>query len=303
MHEFHSPERSVPTPITSKWDYDKKRIHYIERTKHSHLGVEMTLVTSGEALMTIYPADGSAPVTHPVTKGCYTLLTGRNAHSFHRGSSDFTVINFLFNPVLLDPSLPPLAEPEEIERALWFDPPSDRHIPFNRLCVDTDHQISPLFEKSLEIKGKYNVCYRTINRALIIEILMVSLNQTHFPARKTSAGIAQIVREYVDLHYSDPISLTELAGQYHYAPPYVSKCFSEEFGETFRQYLQRVRMEHACDLLLETDHSIEMIAGLVSYSTPIPFRRTFKKHFGVTPNEYRQRAGIIDPIYEKPAGR
>lgn len=58
---------------------------------------------------------------------------------------------------------------------------------------------------------------------------------------------------------------------------------------TFRDYLQKVRIKKACELLEKTDKTIAEIANIVGYSDPAFFYQIFKKEMTVTPREYRQQ--------------
>ena len=71
------------------------------------------------------------------------------------------------------------------------------------------------------------------------------------------------------------------------SPYYFSKLFKEEAGENFIEYLTKVRIAHAKELLRNPALSIKEICILSGYSDPNYFSRIFKKQEGVTPSEYR----------------
>ena len=104
MKEFYLSERTIRTPIQT---FDVKLVHYVRRVRHTHNGLELSYVKSGSAIQTIYPADGSAPVTSGVKSGDYYVLTAGTAHKYSEGSEDFAVINLLAKPAAIDPRLTP----------------------------------------------------------------------------------------------------------------------------------------------------------------------------------------------------
>jgi two-component system response regulator YesN len=70
---------------------------------------------------------------------------------------------------------------------------------------------------------------------------------------------------------------------------YFSTVFKSYTGETFVEYLTRIRMENAKELLKTTDLKTYEVASKVGYSDPHYFGMIFKKIMGMTPTEFRDR--------------
>lgn len=66
--------------------------------------------------------------------------------------------------------------------------------------------------------------------------------------------------------------------------------FSAAFGDSPMSLLRRVRMRHAADLLAANALSIDQVAMNAGYQSRSSFTRTFRKHYGSDPSEYRARA-------------
>ena len=92
---------------------------------------------------------------------------------------------------------------------------------------------------------------------------------------------------YIERHFSDPISLTELSGQVHLSPAYVSSMFKTFTGVGYKEYLTQVRLRHACDMLRQTGMKVYEIARETGYVDHLSFIKSFKKEMGLTPGEYR----------------
>jgi len=105
---------------------------------------------------------------------------------------------------------------------------------------------------------------------------------------ESSLGIIEMAKEFMQEHYSDELSLDEVSKIVNISPYYFSKLFKEETGINFIDFLTEIRMEHAKQLLRESDHSMKEICAEVGYSDPNYFSRTFKKNVGVTPTEYKE---------------
>lgn len=108
--------------------------------------------------------------------------------------------------------------------------------------------------------------------------------------RHSSNGIAIVenVRRYMDKHYTNEISLSSLADQFHINSAYLSEMFKELVGQNFSDYLVNLRMDKARSLLMDEQLKIIEIAHLVGYSNSGYFSTVFKKRFGQKPLDYRK---------------
>lgn len=96
---------------------------------------------------------------------------------------------------------------------------------------------------------------------------------------------------YLDEHFSEPgLSLNEVAAQVGLSPNHFSTVFSSEAGETFRDYLTRLRMERARELLRTTNLSSAEICARVGYNDPHYFGAAFKRATGMSPRHFRAQA-------------
>ena len=98
--------------------------------------------------------------------------------------------------------------------------------------------------------------------------------------------------EYIQENYRRDLSLDELSKELDISPYYFSKLFKEETGSNFVEYLTNLRMSRAQELLKDERCSMKEICLEVGYSDPNYFSRIFKKNFGVTPTEYREREKV-----------
>lgn len=145
-----------------------------------------------------------------------------------------------------------------------------------------------------EIEEKRNG-YETICQDLL-EVLMISLNRqpqfsTDFvPIRKKSSRLSNIVRRYIDSHYTENLSLDSLARICHVSRYYLVHTFTNEYGISPIQYMTSCRIREAKQLLKNDDYSLSFISRILGFSSPSYFSQTFKKHEGLSPNEYRKHS-------------
>lgn len=123
---------------------------------------------------------------------------------------------------------------------------------------------------------------------VILDELYEVLSHNHEQSGKH--GLALSMREFLEQNFTHPnMSLNFLAEHFEMNAKSVSQLFKEEIGVNFIDYLIRLRMEHAQQLLKQTDISIEALSEQVGYTSSISFRRVFKKWTNCTPSEYRER--------------
>lgn len=95
--------------------------------------------------------------------------------------------------------------------------------------------------------------------------------------------------EFIDEHYSEPISLSTLAKQFHFNPSYLSTYFSTHVGESFSEYLNKVRIKKSLELLEANELSISEISDKVGYSDHSYYCRVFKNMMGMSPSLYQKQ--------------
>jgi len=122
-------------------------------------------------------------------------------------------------------------------------------------------------------------------------ILIGALTYRDSQANNQHSLMLQQVHDYIDQHYVDTnLSLNEVASQVNLSPSHFSTVFSQETGQTFKEYLTEVRIQHAKELLRSTTLKSFEISYQIGYSDPHYFSYVFRKHTGLSPKEYRLQA-------------
>jgi len=98
------------------------------------------------------------------------------------------------------------------------------------------------------------------------------------------------MREYMERHYDEDISLSSLSERFHFSPQYIAKKFKEFYNTTVITYLTELRIEKARSLLLHTDLPVLEIANTLGYSDENYFGKVFKKMTGLSPLQYRKQS-------------
>lgn len=96
--------------------------------------------------------------------------------------------------------------------------------------------------------------------------------------------------DYIYEHYREHCSLEDIAEHLGYSSTYISKYFKSRIGLNFKQYVNTLRLNHACERLkYSTQENISSIAFESGFSSLCTFNREFKRQFGIIPSEFRLR--------------
>lgn len=93
---------------------------------------------------------------------------------------------------------------------------------------------------------------------------------------------------YIEEHYMESIALEEIAKHVGLNETYLSSIFKKQMGKSLIDFLTYVRIQHAKELLIDHQKSINEIAEAVGFNDAKYFTKRFKKFTGVSPNEYRK---------------
>lgn len=105
----------------------------------------------------------------------------------------------------------------------------------------------------------------------------------------TESTIITRAKVFISEHLSEEISVAGIASQLYVTPNYFSRLFKSITGEGCNDYIVRMRMEKAQNLLANTNMKSGKIAGLVGYRESNYFSLAFKKHTGFSPTQFRER--------------
>ena len=105
---------------------------------------------------------------------------------------------------------------------------------------------------------------------------------------RTSDAFADLIA-WISEHLAEPLSASILAEQVNLSERQFRRRFQALTGQTPIKYVEQLRIETACERLLEDSTSIEQIAQSVGYDSALSFRRAFVRLRGVSPSEFRAR--------------
>ncbi|MCR4587995.1 MAG: response regulator [Lachnospiraceae bacterium] len=98
---------------------------------------------------------------------------------------------------------------------------------------------------------------------------------------------ADAVRNYIELHYAEDLSVRVMAEHFGYSEVYFCKLFKQHFGESFVSYLTRYRIREAQRLLADESVNIKDVGRTVGYEDSNYFTKVFRRIVNMSPTEYR----------------
>ena len=229
---------------------------------HFHTYFEMTYVLEGHA---DHLVNGER---YTLDAGDFFIIDRGTWHSFDAEAQPFPIINILFGPGIFDMSLNRNVNINTVLKSNYFmSNQFSSGLPDGyRQYRDRDGLIKSYFtDAHTEFKRGYPG-FEDVIKSDIVHILacMIRENLPALPKNTTS----HFVRKCVDCimeNYQSDIKLSDICGRLGYSDAYVSRAFRQQTGKSFSEYLQTVRINQACTLLRETDHSAEHIANAVGY--------------------------------------
>lgn len=121
--------------------------------------------------------------------------------------------------------------------------------------------------------------------------LLASPDFANNPDKKESNRLGEVM-EYIMRNFDEDISLPKAASMANMGLTTFCNFFKENYRVTFVEYLNLIRVGHACKLLSLNDQTIAEIAYSCGFSTLANFNRQFKKYKGMTPSDYREKLNI-----------
>ncbi len=155
----------------------------------------------------------------------------------------------------------------------------------------SDAEIRGLFEKMLDCMRYKPQGYTLQMQGMTVSLFGVLLQERYFrgnnPGQKQrSTQIFKTVMAYIDGHYQEHITLSDLASSANMTPNYFCRYFKGMTGRTPMDYLNYYRIEAACERLSYSEKSITEVALDCGFQDPSYFVKVFKHYKHATPSAY-----------------
>lgn len=127
----------------------------------------------------------------------------------------------------------------------------------------------------------------------LIETIAMDLC-TIYEGRLKNYGIIEKIQQYIEENYMDSsLSLSKISQLFDISESYFSFLFKKVTNQNFSDYLEKLRIRKALNLLQSTEENVNEIAGKVGYTNPVSFRRAFKRICGTNPAAMRADTSLV----------
>lgn len=232
---------------------------------HLHKSAELVLVKDG-ALTLLLPDR-----EYTLKQGDLAVIFPGQVHGYKTAASS-RISTIIFDPVFAQDH--------------WQDLETRRPLTPFLAAKNMDHDVYYAFERLYRKDLQERLTERSAWVRLIMAMVMPRLELTSADTAGDRDLVYRIVA-YLSAHYTEHITLEDLAKRLHVNKYYLSHAFSAKLGSGFPNYLNCLRCDHAKMLLTSTSEDILTVGELCGFDTQRTFHRVFKGYTGMTPREYR----------------
>lgn len=142
-------------------------------------------------------------------------------------------------------------------------------------------------------ENQFQKYVRIINKSEVITeieyVLKTLISEEAKEQPKEYSPTTQKVIKYLNTHFCEDISLKDISEKLYFNSVYLGQLFKKETDFSFNQFLNRLRIKKAQELLTYTDKTINEISFEIGYNNTNYFSKMFKKLNGITPKEYKDK--------------
>ena len=149
-----------------------------------------------------------------------------------------------------------------------------------------------LREVDTKAAGYEDMCQRILEILLIhvqrFANVTICTNSSDSEKIRTTNRNCALIHQYIDEHFSEPITLDSLAQMVHINKYHLVRIFQKEYGTTPINYLIETRLRESRFMLENTDYSTSQIVSLLGFSSPSYFSQCFRRRENMSPSQYRE---------------
>lgn len=254
-----------------------------------HEFFEMVYMKKGNA---VFEISGQPVVLGP---NDITIIKPKQYHKFNvkSQSCEFIVLSFKFENTLNK-------EFSEVSLHDFLNFVSSKETgPFITLKVSQKNDIVTLLNRILKERQGEEIGSDFLNQLLVLELFVLISRalkmEWESSIRDKTPKLKELIEiavKYIHNNFERDISLGDVAKYVFLSPSYFTRAFKDEVGLSPINYLLKLRVERAKELLEDTDHKISDIALSVGFSNQQRFNEIFKKYSRMTPLQYRKSISI-----------
>lgn len=212
----------------------------------------------------------------PVSVGDIALISPTDLHEL-RDIDDLTIYNLMFETEIIDNDI------------LNIVLTSDKEFFSCHLGEEDFNYVLSILEWANREFHKREFGYERFVKDAINQLLTLILRNLNDVASKNNELSIRNAAFYIRTHFGENPSLEDVAKKVALDPAYFSVKFHAAMGTTFKKYLNETKLKCASRKLMTTEEKISDICYDSGFESISHFHREFKKKYGCTPSEYREK--------------
>ena len=261
------------------WSFEGKNVPI-----HWHNDLEINLIREGEAVFQVYQK------SYRVRTGEGFLLNRNVPHSCSSPGNE----HVRYSTILVRPDFLYGDFGSDVERKCFQPFLQNSAIPCIYL-TGFDENGKEILQKLNQVEEAFDrkrFCYELKIKGLLCEAFAMILyghrqELTKFvPANLQELERLEKMLNYLNMHFTEVISLQDLADQVHLSREVCCRLFKKMTGKTITGYLEEYRANKSFSLVQSGQYSMTQITEMVGFSNPSRFASAFRKQFGCNPGEY-----------------
>lgn len=261
------------------WSFEGKNVPI-----HWHNDLEINLIREGEAVFQVYQK------SYRVRTGEGFLLNRNVPHSCSSPGNE----HVRYSTILVRPDFLYGDFGSDVERKCFQPFLQNSAIPCIYL-TGFDENGKEILQKLNQVEEAFDrkrFCYELKIKGLLCEAFAMILyghrqKLTKFvPANLQELERLEKMLNYLNMHFTEVISLQDLADQVHLSREVCCRLFKKMTGKTITGYLEEYRVNKSFSLVQSGQYSMIQITEMVGFSNPSRFASAFRKRFGCNPGEY-----------------
>lgn len=253
FHQFHGAPQIIHN-------------NFLTYEAHLHFEIEIIALFDGDATLTV------GEKNYTLNKGDFAIVFPNTVHSYF-SKKDIDVGKFIFSPDTVP----------ELNTVFMEKCPVSPIIPSEKA------EKCGLIALAKDIIKSYSTSSSPVQNAYLTLLAGKILELCELENReKSNHKIIDNIFDYCQKNYTNQITQQDVAAALHISESHLSHIFGSKIKINFRNYINILRTNKACRLILQTDKNIVAISDECGFSSIRSFNRAFVRNVGMTPTQYRK---------------
>ncbi len=269
----------------------KSNLRYFQKPLHSHQFFEIIIVLEGSCVNHV------AQKMITLHKGDICFIAPNTPHEFFVNSHDAIAYNVLVRTSTFQNTFANIyGKHDLISDFFTGNLYHKNHCPYILCKTDCEDDLVEILYKMIHEElspQKFNERYMNTLFELFM-LLLLRNHEYHISIGDTTDGkkfeSITAILTYIQANYRT-LTLLEAATFFNYSEGHLSRLIKQATGQNFSEIIQTIKLKQATRLLLESELSISEIVDEIGYTDNSHFYKIFKKNYGCTPVQYRERQG------------